>query len=145
MALLYLFVLAVVQGVTEFLPISSSAHLILVPRLMGTPDQGLVIDVAVHVGTLVAVLLYFRQEVKGMLRGALSFVVPAATTEDDAPWRQLAGAVIIAAKHIFNHDAQAPGPEDLCIHGPGPWSEQQRYADDTDQCRPDDQQYIEQN
>ncbi|THF57699.1 undecaprenyl-diphosphate phosphatase [Pseudothauera rhizosphaerae] len=61
-------VLSVVQGLTEFLPISSSAHLILVPVLTGWPDQGLAFDVALHVGTLAAVLLYFRGELAGMAR-----------------------------------------------------------------------------
>lgn len=55
-------VLALVQGMTEFLPVSSSAHLILVPELLGWPDQGLAFDIAVHLGTLVAVLAYFRKE-----------------------------------------------------------------------------------
>ncbi len=53
-------VLAIVQAVTEFLPISSSGHLILVPRFLGWPDQGLAFDIATHVGTLLAVLVYFR-------------------------------------------------------------------------------------
>lgn len=57
-------VLAFIQGLTEFLPISSSAHLILVPALTGWTDQGLIFDVAVHVGTLVAVVGYFRKELK---------------------------------------------------------------------------------
>ena len=61
-------VLALLQGVTEFLPISSSAHLILVPVLLGWPDQGLAFDVAVHVGTLLAVVVYFRAELTGMAR-----------------------------------------------------------------------------
>ncbi len=64
---LHILILAVVQGLTEFLPISSSAHLILVPRLFGWPDQGLVFDVAAHVGSLVAVVFYFRREVATML------------------------------------------------------------------------------
>jgi len=55
--------LALVQGLTEFLPVSSSAHLILVPSLLGWPDQGLAFDVAVHLGTLIAVVGYFRQDV----------------------------------------------------------------------------------
>jgi undecaprenyl-diphosphatase len=55
-------VLAVVQGLTEFLPVSSSAHLILVPRFLGWPDQGQVFDLATHVGSLLAVLVYFRRE-----------------------------------------------------------------------------------
>lgn len=61
-------VLALVQGLTEILPISSSGHLVLVPYFLGWPDQGLAFDVALHVGTLFAVLLYFRREVADMLR-----------------------------------------------------------------------------
>ncbi len=57
-------VLALVQGITEFLPISSSAHLILVPELLGWEDQGLAFDVAVHVGTLLAVVAFLKKEVK---------------------------------------------------------------------------------
>ena len=53
--------LALVQGLTEFLPISSSAHLLLAPRIVGFADQGLAFDVAVHLGSLGAVMLYFRQ------------------------------------------------------------------------------------
>ena len=59
-------VLALLQGLTEFLPISSSAHLILVPQLVDWPDQGLAFDVAVHVGTLRAVVVYFRAEIGRM-------------------------------------------------------------------------------
>ena len=58
--------LALLQGLTEFLPISSSAHLILAPALFGWEDQGLAFDVAVHVGTLSAVLLYYRQDLVRM-------------------------------------------------------------------------------
>ena len=61
-------ILALVQGGTEFLPISSSAHLILVSELMGWSDQGLVFDVAVHLGTLFAVLVYFRDELARLLK-----------------------------------------------------------------------------
>ena len=64
-------VLAAVQGLTEFLPISSSAHLVLVPVLTGWPDQGLAFDVAVHVGSLAAVLAYFRGEFVAMVRDGL--------------------------------------------------------------------------
>ena len=60
-------ILAAIQGITEFLPISSSGHLILVPKLTGLADQGLMLDVAVHVGTLMAVILYFWRDVFGMV------------------------------------------------------------------------------
>lgn len=66
METLPLAILALIQGLTEFLPISSSAHLILAPALTGWPDQGLAFDVAVHVGSLLAVLLYFRRQVVAM-------------------------------------------------------------------------------
>lgn len=59
---LQLIVLALIQGITEFLPISSSAHLILPAQIFGWQDQGLAFDIAVHVGTLAAVVVYFRRE-----------------------------------------------------------------------------------
>jgi len=74
MDFLELVVLALVQGVTEFLPISSSGHLILVSQLTGWQDQGLLIDVSLHIGTLVAVVLYFWRDVLEVLAGALDIV-----------------------------------------------------------------------
>lgn len=71
MTLLQIVVLAVIQGLTEFLPVSSSAHLILGSKAFGWPDQGLVFDVATHLGTLVAVFVYFRRELLEMLRAWL--------------------------------------------------------------------------
>jgi len=59
---LQIIVLAIVQGLTEFLPISSSAHLILVPVILNWPDQGLLFDVSMHVGSLAAIIFYFRHE-----------------------------------------------------------------------------------
>jgi undecaprenyl-diphosphatase len=67
--LLHLVILAMVQGLTEFLPISSSGHLVLVPVFLEIPDQGLILDVAVHVGTLGAVLLYLWRDVWAMASG----------------------------------------------------------------------------
>lgn len=69
MPLYQILLLAVVQGLTEFLPVSSSGHLILVPEVLGWADQGHEMDVAVHLGTLGAVLLYFRKDVQKMLLG----------------------------------------------------------------------------
>lgn len=69
MSLLHLFILAVIQGLTEFLPVSSSGHLILLPHLTGLQDQGQAIDVAVHVGTLGAVIVYFWRDVRKTIGG----------------------------------------------------------------------------
>lgn len=66
MTLLQIIVLSLIQGLTEFLPVSSSAHLILGSRLFAWPDQGLVFDVATHLGTLLAVLVYFRRDLAQM-------------------------------------------------------------------------------
>ena len=68
------FVLALIQGLTEFLPISSSAHLILPSAILGWDDQGLAFDVAVHVGTLAAVIWYFRKEVVALLSAWISSI-----------------------------------------------------------------------
>lgn len=75
MTLLHITILALIQGITEFLPISSQAHLILVPVLTGWQDQGLIIDVAVHVGTLGAVALYFRRDLWLMLVAVARLII----------------------------------------------------------------------
>ena len=67
---LQIIVLAIVQGLTEFLPISSSGHLVLVPYLVEWTDQGLAFDVAVHFGSLIAVCVFFREDILGLFRGA---------------------------------------------------------------------------
>ncbi|MDH5346103.1 MAG: undecaprenyl-diphosphatase, partial [Gammaproteobacteria bacterium] len=69
MGMTQLIVLAIVQGLTEFLPISSSGHLVLVPSVLGWTDQGLAFDVAVHFGSLLAVCVFFRHDVLALLRG----------------------------------------------------------------------------
>jgi undecaprenyl-diphosphatase len=76
------FILALIQGFTEFLPISSSAHLILPSRLLGWPDQGLAFDVAVHVGTLMAVVVYYRRDLWAMTGGAVRGVVERRMNPD---------------------------------------------------------------
>jgi undecaprenyl-diphosphatase len=87
-------VLALVQGLSEFLPISSSGHLILVPHFMGWPDQGLAFDVAVHVGTLAALLAYFRRQLFGMAGGFWRSVVHREHNEDSRlAWAVLLGTI----------------------------------------------------
>lgn len=73
MSLYYLLLLAVIQGLTEFLPVSSSGHLAILPSLTGNADQGQFIDVAVHVGTLGAVVLYFWADVKLAFWGVMGW------------------------------------------------------------------------
>lgn len=92
MSLFHLFIVAIIQGLTEFLPISSSGHLILLPALTGMEDQGQLIDVAVHVGTLFAVVLYFWSDVRDGLVG----LVPLARGKTDTPGARLALGLIIA-------------------------------------------------
>jgi undecaprenyl-diphosphatase len=94
MDVLQAIVLALTQGLTEFLPISSAAHLILMPRLLGWSDQGLAFDVSVHVGTLAAVLWYFREEIRGMLRDWLrSLLVRQRVGDSRLAWAVLWGTV----------------------------------------------------
>ncbi len=74
MTLFQQLLIAIVQGVTEFLPISSSGHLILIPYLTYLPDQGPLIDVAVHVGSLLAIIVYFFKDVVVLARGGFASV-----------------------------------------------------------------------
>jgi undecaprenyl-diphosphatase len=75
-------VLGLVQGVAEFIPISSSAHLIIIPWLFGWKDPGLAFDVALHMGTLIAVLVYFWQDWVRLIRGALNSLAQRNLTAD---------------------------------------------------------------
>jgi undecaprenyl-diphosphatase len=92
MSLFTLVLVAAIQGITEFLPVSSSGHLILLPQLTGRADQGLVIDVAVHLGTLLAVILYFRRDVRGAVLG----LPRLACGRVDTPGARLALLLIVA-------------------------------------------------
>ncbi|KAJ57183.1 UDP pyrophosphate phosphatase [Actibacterium mucosum KCTC 23349] len=81
MDLTYLLLVAIIQGVTEFLPVSSSGHLVLLPNLTGNADQGQVIDVAVHVGTLFAVMLYFHADTRKCVIGVGHLLTGRTSTE----------------------------------------------------------------
>ncbi|MDX1823571.1 MAG: undecaprenyl-diphosphate phosphatase [Thiohalomonadales bacterium] len=104
MPLIHIIVLALVQGLTEFLPISSSAHLILVPVLSDWPDQGLAFDVAIHVGTLSAVMWYFRSEITRMLHDWLSSCRQRQQVgESRLAWAVIWGTVpVMIAGLLFN-------------------------------------------
>lgn len=88
MTLLQLAVLAIVQGITEFLPVSSSGHLILTSQVLGWQDQGLSIDIAVHAGTLLAVIVYLWRDILRILGGLAENGAEST--------RQLAGMIIVA-------------------------------------------------
>ncbi len=98
MSIEQIIVLALIQGITEFLPISSSGHLILVPALTGWPDQGVVTDMVTNLGTLAAVIIYFWRDVVAMLRGAVDFIQRRASRDSELMMHVLIGtAPIIAA------------------------------------------------
>ena len=90
-------VLAIIQGLTEFLPVSSSGHLVLPKELLGWPDQGLAFDVAVHVGSLIAVVGYFRHTLFQMAQAWLGGVFkPASLNEEQQGLSRLAWLVVAA-------------------------------------------------
>ena len=102
MELLQVLVLALLQGLTEFLPISSSAHLILVPVLTGWQDQGLAFDIAVHVGTLLAVIVYFRNDLLMMGRDWMrSLITRRQTVNSRLAWAVVIGTIPVGIAGLF--------------------------------------------
>lgn len=102
---LQILVLALVQGITEFLPVSSSAHLILVPVLTGWQDQGLAFDVALHVGSLMAVLIYFRHDILTMTRSwARSLVTRRLDSESRLAWAVILGTIPVGLAGLAFND-----------------------------------------
>ncbi len=104
MDILQIIVLALVQGLTEFLPVSSSAHLILVPVLTGWQDQGLAFDVAVHVGTLSAVVIYFRKEIGQMFFAWMASLKGKHTEDSRLAWGVLIGTIPVGLVGLLFKD-----------------------------------------
>ncbi|WP_257325329.1 undecaprenyl-diphosphate phosphatase [Pseudoalteromonas rhizosphaerae] len=105
MSIIEIIVLALIQGLTEFLPISSSAHLILPSQILGWQDQGLAFDVAVHVGTLIAVIIYFRKEVVEILAAWFkSFGAQGATDDSKLGWWIILGTIPAAVLGLIFKD-----------------------------------------
>jgi len=106
MELIHIALLAVLQGLTEFLPISSSAHLILFPKLNGWADQGLAFDVAVHVGTLSAVVWYFRRDLVVIVRdGIASLMKRQRVGESNLFWAVGFGTIPVGLAGLLFKDA----------------------------------------
>lgn len=105
MDLLHLILLGLVQGLTEFLPVSSSAHLILLPLTTDWQDQGLALDVAAHFGTLVAVIIYFRQDINNMVTAGTKSL-PWQNNNLDARmfWFLVFATIPVSAVGFLGHD-----------------------------------------
>jgi undecaprenyl-diphosphatase len=116
---LHAIVLAVVQGLSEFLPISSSGHLILIPHVLGWPDQGLAFDVAVHLGTLLALLVYFRSEIVSMTVALFGSVFRRSyTAESRLAWQVLVGTIPVGlAGVVFGSAIEAELRSPLFVAG----------------------------
>ncbi|MEZ5667394.1 MAG: undecaprenyl-diphosphate phosphatase [Alphaproteobacteria bacterium] len=97
MDIIQVIVLALVQGATEYLPISSSGHLVVTSQILGWPDQGLTFDIAVHVGTLAAVLVYFWRDVGRMAYGLVSPLLGRAGAESRLVWNVIVGTLPLVA------------------------------------------------
>ncbi len=108
MPLFHILVLAAVQGITEFLPISSSGHLVVTSRIMGWPDQGIVIDIAVHVGTLLAVVLYFWRDVARVLVGTLRLLAFRGGADARLALLLLVATLPIVAAGLLARDTLIP-------------------------------------
>ena len=106
MDFLQVLLLALVQGITEFLPISSSGHLILAPHLFDFEDQGLALDVAVHLGSLLAVISYFRREVVQLILAWGKSLQPGSTpnTESRLAWSILLATLPVMLVGFLLHD-----------------------------------------
>ena len=98
-------ILALIQGATEFLPISSSAHLIIIPHLFSWRDQGLAFDIAVHLGTLIASVSYFRLEIIRILQGWFqSFTGEGPTDESKLCWFIIVASIPVAITGALAHE-----------------------------------------
>ncbi len=101
----HVIVLAIIQGITEFLPISSSGHLILVPHFLHWPDQGLAFDAAIHIGTLAAVILYFRVQLTHMTTAWLGSLRTFELTPDARlGWAVLLGTIPVGLVGLLFSD-----------------------------------------
>ena len=105
MDFLHLILLGLLQGLTEFLPVSSSAHLILLPLITEWQDQGLALDVAAHFGTLIAVIIYFQKDIKNIIGNGIKSV-PWQDNNIDARlfWFLVFATIPVSVVAYLGHD-----------------------------------------
>jgi undecaprenyl-diphosphatase len=106
-------ILAIVQGLTEFLPVSSTAHLAIVPRLLGWTDPGLGFDIALHAGTLIAILVFFFKDWVAIIGNGLGFKVPGTRPDENNRsllWYLVVGSIPVGLAGLF-----------LKKYAEGPW------------------------
>ncbi len=102
MSLVQAIILAIIQGLTEFLPVSSSAHLVLVPSLLGWARPSVTFDVAVHLGTLLALVIYFAADIVKLLRGFLLSLRPnRKRTSEERVYGRLSWLIVIGTIPII--------------------------------------------
>ena len=103
MSSLHIFWLSVLQGITEFLPVSSSGHLILFSKFTTFPDQGLALDVAVHVGSILAVMIYFSQDIWKIFKGLIkTYFIPSFSNQGAKLfWLIVVGTIPIIFAGLF--------------------------------------------
>ena len=117
MDILQSIILGLIQGLTEFLPISSSAHLILLPKLLGWADQGLLYDVGAHFGSLLALLFYFRKDLGNMTVGWVRSFNSGRNSESDMVWFLIIATIPICLAGLLFHEMTGLLRDPLIIAG----------------------------
>ncbi len=115
----HILVLSILQGITEFLPVSSSGHLILLSKFTYFPDQGLALDVAVHVGSIIAVMIYFSQDLWKIFKGLLkTYFIPNLRNPDAKTfWLLVIGTIPIVFVGLFLEESGMEWLRDTRIIG----------------------------
>ena len=115
----HILVLSILQGITEFLPVSSSGHLILLSKFTYFPDQGLALDVAVHVGSIIAVMIYFSQDLWKIFKGLLkTYFIPNLRNPDAKTfWLLVIGTIPIVFVGLFLEESGMEWMRDTRIIG----------------------------
>ena len=114
---LHAIILGLLQGLTEFLPISSSAHLVLLPKLLDWADQGLLYDVAAHFGSLLALIIYFRKDLANMTTAWIRSFTSGRNREADLVWFLIIATLPICLAGFLFHDLTALLRDPLIIAG----------------------------